>query len=151
MSEAFLATAGSEVGPPSTAHAARPTQHVRRARRRSSRSSARCSRATTCAWSPSPVRAASARHGSRCASPRELGAVFEDGAAFVPLAAVRDPDARTGAIAAAVGLRDSARRATLEALKRDLADRSLLLVLDNFEHLLAADVLLPTCSAPRPA
>jgi predicted ATPase len=46
------------------------------------------------------------------------------------------------AIADAVGLRDLRPEATLDALKADLAERSLLLVLDNFEHLLDAGVML---------
>ena len=73
---------------------------------------------------------------------------FDEGAAFVSLASLADDRLVVGAIASAVGLRDSS-GSSVDGLLADLADRSLLLVLDNFEHVMgAADVLpriLSTC------
>jgi predicted ATPase len=73
----------------------------------------------------------------------EVAAGYEEGAAFVSLASLRDPESVLGAIASAVGLRDSS-GITIDALRTDLADRSLLLVLDNFEHVMSAAELLPS-------
>lgn len=70
-----------------------------------------------------------------------LGADLADGAAFVPLAGVEQAQLLDDAIAAAIGFRFSGgdQRAQLLAALRD---RQILLVLDNFEHLLdAADGL----------
>ncbi|MFN8052587.1 MAG: DUF4062 domain-containing protein [Acidimicrobiales bacterium] len=65
---------------------------------------------------------------------------YEEGAAFVALAAVDEPSV-VGAIATAVGLRDSS-GPSVASLAADLATRSLLLVIDNFEHVMgAADVI----------
>jgi predicted ATPase/DNA-binding SARP family transcriptional activator len=82
---------------------------------------------------------------------RRLAGGFTDGASFVALAPLSDPGelASAVAVALAVPLREGERPAT--ALLRFLADRQLLLVLDNLEHLLAgaslvADVL---ASCPR--
>jgi predicted ATPase len=81
----------------------------------------------------------------------EIESSFEEGAAFVGLAGVDDPERVPAAIAAAVELRDVGTESLREALRRDLADRSLLLVIDNAEHLtgvgeLVADLLE---TAPR--
>lgn len=62
---------------------------------------------------------------------------FEEGAVLVPLATVADERGVVTAIAAAVGLRDSG-STSLDGLVADLSGRSLLVVLDNFEHLVAA-------------
>src|SRR3954470_8233122 len=61
---------------------------------------------------------------------------YPDGAHFVPLAAVRDPDLVPSAIAQRLGLQDSRGGPLLEHLGGYLRDRTMLLVLDNFEHLL---------------
>ena len=61
---------------------------------------------------------------------------YPDGVHFVALAAVRDPSLVPAAIAAAIGLPTTA-GSILDALHDCLAGRKLLLVLDNFEHLLA--------------
>lgn len=68
---------------------------------------------------------------------RDQLARFPDGAFFVGLAGVADPALVSAAIAQALGVRSVA-RPVLEALEDHLAARQLLLVLDNFEHLLAA-------------
>jgi predicted ATPase len=73
----------------------------------------------------------------------DIAPQFETGAAFVPLTSLRDSELVPSAIAHAVGLRDVPKDALVETLKADLADRSLLLVVDNFEHVLPAAGLLP--------
>ncbi len=59
---------------------------------------------------------------------------FADGAVFVSLAAVRDPDLVVSAIAHALDLRELADRPPLEQLAAALRAKQLLLVLDNFEQ-----------------
>ncbi len=66
---------------------------------------------------------------------RETVGRFRHGAAWVDLAPVTDPDAVLDAAAAAVGLRTSA-EITTERIVARLAGRSLLLLVDNCEHLI---------------
>lgn len=82
---------------------------------------------------------------------RELGLELDDGAVFVPLAAVTDPSLAPAAVASALdvapGGGDSARQAVLDHVR----DRRLLLVLDNVEQVMgvadfAAEIL---AQAPR--
>jgi non-specific serine/threonine protein kinase len=68
----------------------------------------------------------------------ELAPDFPDGVAFVPLAPVGDPDLVPSAIAQALAVRDGGGRSLREALAAALRDRRLLLVLDNFEQVVAA-------------
>src|SRR5215218_5279142 len=64
---------------------------------------------------------------------------FTDGTAFVPLAPLRDPAVVPSALAETLGIREPANHRTLpETLEQHLRDRRMLLLLDNFEHLLAA-------------
>ena len=63
---------------------------------------------------------------------------FPDGVHFVALAAIRDPALVPVALAQGLGLQDSRGGRLLEHLANYLAERTLLLVLDNFEHVLAA-------------
>lgn len=67
---------------------------------------------------------------------------FRDGAVVVPLAAVHDPDLLPATIAAALSLTASANRTAFEHLVWVLGRRHSLLLLDNFEHLLAAAPLV---------
>ena len=69
---------------------------------------------------------------------RDRAATMPDGAWFVALEAVIDPDLVAAAIARTLGLFDGAERPAAEALPAFLAGRSLLLVLDNFEQVLGA-------------
>src|SRR3712207_4943856 len=62
---------------------------------------------------------------------------FADGVAFVHLAPLRDPDLIPSVLAEALGIRDVADKTLQEALKRHLRDRQMLLLLDNFEHLVS--------------
>jgi len=63
---------------------------------------------------------------------------YLDGVYFVPLAPVRDPGLVPSTIARSIGLQDARDRPLMEHLVSQLRGRRLLLVLDNFEHLLAA-------------
>jgi len=57
---------------------------------------------------------------------------------FVPLSAISDPDFVLPAIVQALGLRETPARPVLEELQRALGEQFLLLLLDNFEQVLAA-------------
>ena len=63
---------------------------------------------------------------------------FGDGVFFVGLAAITEPSLVIPTIAQALGVKESGGISSEEALARFLHDRELLLVLDNFEHLLDA-------------
>jgi predicted ATPase/class 3 adenylate cyclase/Tfp pilus assembly protein PilF len=75
---------------------------------------------------------------------------FDDGVFFIDLSALADPALVVGAIATALGLRESPGRTLTEFLSDYLAPRHTLLILDNLEHLLdaAADVAALVSSAP---
>jgi predicted ATPase/class 3 adenylate cyclase len=67
---------------------------------------------------------------------------FADGAWFVALDAISDPDVVASAISSALGLREAVDRPAEEQLRDNLAHRELLLLLDNFEQLLPASSLV---------
>jgi predicted ATPase/transcriptional regulator with XRE-family HTH domain len=67
---------------------------------------------------------------------------FTDGVYVVDLVPVRDPTLVSGAIAQTLGLRESGSQPLLERLKDELRDKQMLLLLDNFEHLLDAAALV---------
>ncbi len=69
---------------------------------------------------------------------RLVGDSFEAGAVWVDLAPVSEVDLVPATIARALGLQEAAGLLVSEALESYLARRHALLVLDNFEHLLAA-------------
>ncbi len=63
---------------------------------------------------------------------------FNDGVFLVDLAPLHNPDLVLVEIAQVLNLTERSGHPILELLQRELSDRSLLLILDNFEHLLAA-------------
>ncbi len=66
---------------------------------------------------------------------------FPGGTHFVPLSALSDPDLVASVIAQALGIREAGGQSPLEILKRNLQDSlraPVLLLLDNFEHLVRA-------------
>jgi predicted ATPase/DNA-binding XRE family transcriptional regulator len=63
---------------------------------------------------------------------------FPDGVAFVDLAPLGDAVLVLSAVSQAMGLRTTGDRPLIEALRAHLHEKKLLLVLDNFEHLLEA-------------
>src|SRR6185437_5213215 len=71
-----------------------------------------------------------------------VGAGYPDGAHFVPLAAIRDPALVPSSIAQSLGLQDARDRPLAEHLASYLSERTVLLVLDNFEQLLPAANLI---------
>ena len=67
----------------------------------------------------------------------EVAGDYPDGVYFVPLAPVRDPGLVPSTIAQSLGLQDARDRPLMDHLVSQLSERQVLLVLDNFEHLLA--------------
>ena len=67
----------------------------------------------------------------------ELDDAFADGVVFVELAPLRDPDRVPAAIATVLNIRETG-PPLISVIRELLAKRQLLLVLDNFEHLLPA-------------
>jgi predicted ATPase/DNA-binding XRE family transcriptional regulator/Tfp pilus assembly protein PilF len=74
-----------------------------------------------------------------------------DGACFVALAPLSDPALVAAAIVQALGLAASGNEGHAALLQRHLRQRQLLLLIDNFEHVLSAAPLLATLlqAAPR--
>ena len=74
---------------------------------------------------------------------------FSDGVVAVPLAAVADPHLVVPALARALDVKESAERTLIENLKELLRTKEMLLLLDNFEHVVSAAHLvagvLETC------
>jgi predicted ATPase/DNA-binding XRE family transcriptional regulator len=67
---------------------------------------------------------------------------FSDGICFVDLAPLRDPELVGSAIARTLGVWEAGDQPLVERLRIALAGRHVLLVLDNFEHLLPAAPLV---------
>jgi predicted ATPase/DNA-binding CsgD family transcriptional regulator len=72
----------------------------------------------------------------------ELRAHFADGVCFVSLAPLSDPELILPTIAQELGCRGLAEIPVGEQVKRYLQDKAFLLILDNFEHLIAAASLV---------
>ncbi len=68
----------------------------------------------------------------------DLVDTFRDGVYFISLAPITDPDMVTNNIAGCIGVKAVPDEPIIETTKRFLRERHTLLVLDNFEHLLAA-------------
>lgn len=79
-----------------------------------------------------------------------LETAFADGVAFVDLAPLHDPALVATAIAHALGLREIDRQTPIERLVAYLRLRTMLLVLDNFEHLLPAALIVADLLAAAP-
>jgi predicted ATPase/DNA-binding XRE family transcriptional regulator len=69
---------------------------------------------------------------------RDAGDLFPDGIAFLALAPLMDPSLVVPTVARSLGVREAEGQTPREALHAHLRDKRLLLVLDNFEHLLEA-------------
>jgi predicted ATPase/DNA-binding CsgD family transcriptional regulator len=67
-----------------------------------------------------------------------LAGEFGDGARYVDLAPITDPELVAVTVARALGLPDQPGRSTMDTLLRFVRDRQMLVVLDNCEHLLDA-------------
>ncbi len=70
---------------------------------------------------------------------------FDDGVTFVPLAPLNDPTQLAATLASTLGLSDSSNKPAQTRLIEFMRRKSMLLVLDNFEH------LLPSSSTPHPS
>jgi len=81
---------------------------------------------------------------------QEIGPSFADGGRFVDLSTIRDPALVVTTIAQALALREMGGRPLVERLAALLRDKQMLLVLDNFEHVVEAALfvtdLLGTCA-----
>jgi predicted ATPase/DNA-binding CsgD family transcriptional regulator len=73
---------------------------------------------------------------------RQNDDVFRDGVVFVSLAALGDPAFVAPAIANEFGVRNSGARPPIDGLQAAIREREMLLVLDNFEHLITAAPLV---------
>jgi predicted ATPase/DNA-binding XRE family transcriptional regulator len=69
---------------------------------------------------------------------REATGLFPDGVAFVSLAHLADTGLLVSTVARSLGVREATGQIPREALQAHLRDKRLLLILDNFEHLLEA-------------
>ena len=67
---------------------------------------------------------------------------FGDGVRFVPLTSTFDPELVTSAIASALGVRETVGKSLRDSLFQGVADKDMLLVLDNFEQVVAAAPLV---------
>ena len=72
----------------------------------------------------------------------QLSGEFSDGVWYVDLAPITDPELVPITVARAFGLPDQPGRSTMDTLTRFIADRQMLVVLDNCEHLLDASAAL---------
>jgi predicted ATPase/DNA-binding CsgD family transcriptional regulator len=81
----------------------------------------------------------------------DLAEDFPDGVVFIPLASIRDPDLVLTTVAQVLSIPDTSGQSLPARLQAFLHDRHLLLILDNFEHLM--DAVPPTAQlleyAPR--
>jgi len=77
---------------------------------------------------------------------------FPDGIGFVPLAPIDSPEDIIQAILTTLGLElHSTSESLVEGLRRHLADRAVLLLLDSFEHLVKGADLVDTLVSASPA
>ena len=72
------------------------------------------------------------------AAARELLTEFPDGVFFVEMAAIKNPELVASTIAQPLGVKESAGKTVLEMLKDYLSEKTILLVVDNFEQVVAA-------------
>lgn len=81
----------------------------------------------------------------------QLAEEYRDGACFVSLAEVSEAPAVTGAVVQQLGLTEQSGRDLKHLLTEALRHRQIILILDNFEHVLKASPLVETIllNAPR--
>ncbi len=80
----------------------------------------------------------------------QLKSSFSDGVVTVDLAAITEPDLVLPAIARAFGITDSGSDGVLVRLLRVIGDRSVLLLIDNFEQVAAAATVVSQLLGSRP-
>lgn len=69
---------------------------------------------------------------------QEVAASFRDGVYFVSLAPISDPGWVINTIASTIGVNEAHDQALIKTLKQVLRESQIMLILDNFEHLLLA-------------
>jgi predicted ATPase len=74
----------------------------------------------------------------------ELRGTYANGIMFVDLAPLTDPGLVAFTVAATLGLREASGQAIEETLQEFLRERALLVLLDNFEHVISAATLVAT-------
>ncbi|HLF25880.1 MAG TPA: tetratricopeptide repeat protein [Anaerolineae bacterium] len=80
----------------------------------------------------------------------ELQSWFQHGAVIVSLAPIRDPSRVASTIAQALGIKEVAGQPLAHSIRAHLADKEMLLLLDNFEQVLgAAPFIAELLMAPR--
>ena len=89
-------------------------------------------------------------HASRSASRRACCRITRDGVFFVDLAPLSDPTLVGPTVAHSLGLSEEPQRPIIELLKEHLALRNVLLLLDNFEHLLGGSEVVSDLLAAAP-
>jgi predicted ATPase/DNA-binding CsgD family transcriptional regulator len=82
---------------------------------------------------------------------RALGGEFPDGIWFVPLAPVREAALLAPTVADVLGVRESPTHTVEESIEEALGEGRVLLILDNFEHLLEAGPFVARLLAACPA
>lgn len=75
---------------------------------------------------------------------------FSDGVCIVPLASIRDPTLVDDVIAHALQVQDAPQEALIESVVARISGRRMLLVLDNFEHVMPATVIVSQLLAACP-
>jgi predicted ATPase/class 3 adenylate cyclase len=80
----------------------------------------------------------------------KTAAGYTDGAYFVDLSAVTDPVLVPSALAGAMAIAERRDRPVLEILKGDVADKHLLLIIDNFEQVVEAGPVIEELLAVAP-
>jgi predicted ATPase/DNA-binding CsgD family transcriptional regulator len=75
---------------------------------------------------------------------------FPDGVVFVPLGAIHDPHLVASTIAQELGVLEVADQPLVDRIQAMVGDKSLLLVLDNFEHVVEAAPLVAALLARSP-
>jgi len=80
----------------------------------------------------------------------EVSDVFDDSVFFVPLDSISDPDLVVPSISRVLGLRNVRDQTATESLIGHIGDRRVLLVIDNFEHVLEAALRIADVLAACP-
>jgi predicted ATPase/DNA-binding CsgD family transcriptional regulator len=80
----------------------------------------------------------------------EMADTFQDGVYFVSLASISDPMQVISAIASTIGMNETPGHPPIEALKKMLRTSQIMLILDNFEHLLSAATLVSELLSAAP-
>jgi len=85
------------------------------------------------------------------AAAERLQREFRDGVCFVPLQSVSDPNLVSSAIAQALTIRETADQSLVDSIASACRDDELLVVLDNFEQVLPAAIVVANLLATCPA